>query len=967
MRYAATILVLMLAGPVLAQVSIDETPRRYMEVQCEGASRTWEIRPIRITDRNGRTLPGASEGDFKLDTERWERTGLPRRYNVKLWAAAVEQYMGSSAPDGARFYFYAIDPKQPRAEGNVNLVDDKRRIYWSPARAIEVKGYPQTWIDVYEAFVTRQDGAARQSAVVQWEEAHRDIIENADESPDGFTQEERNEFARFYQAQFVYTRDKDSRNPEIYEKLAEFHRDRNNLDAELSTYLDALRAKVDSPKYEEFALAVGRIFVNRLNLYGEAVQYLEQARNHTEALYLLAFCHIQLEKFEAARRELNGLITTLSSFSDDGSIVLESSTEAELGRANLALAELEFKLLNFGAADTAIAGTRNTPSADAGRVLYCAMLLQRNEKGDSNKIRSELRETSFWSQAQTYANPQPDTQFPLDPLMARAFVIYAQTDAQYSAQRTDSTNRKPSAEALRYLNAAKALDPLSAEPWLAEGRLYQRIGLFVDALAAYQSGLQIDPTHVVLNYYVADLNLKAGLLPVAKDHLARCIKYNLQFYPAHIMLGEIALSEVERVRESLLLRMGAGENVDFAGELVAPMKEAAAFFVSGLTIKPDQPAAKLALATLYLRLSEIAPSTVNDRGDAEAVQKAYLTKARDLGRELVDQLEAWAGSDKSRDLTERDRAAIPSPACYNVYAYALYTLGDHGGALELFRRHVQNAANLTFFTDGKARDDYDKSNELEYARTWVRRIEANQRQYFEVEEFTEDSTPNYFGKWFIPQTLKPDQGFMQDTRIRGGKLHLAVNQRSTGAISRFEIEKSHSTLAVFEATFTRVGDFSGDRGIHISKAVKERAGLGGGEGEPKVGLMLGLDAGNNIFWEVRTYDVGATANPETVRERGEIDIEQYGGVPLRSSDSLTLAIRRQLNSKGSAVEYVAVINGFYEILLPVKTDDLTKNDFNITRNVVHAGFFTRAGTGIVGTVEVDRAKFIHDSGLSRRK
>lgn len=968
MRYAIAILALLLAAPMLAQVSIDEKPRRYMLVQCDGASRTWEVRPIRITDKNGRTLPGASEGDFKLDTERWDRTGMPKRYHIEPWVTAAGQYMRGAGPDGAKFYFYAIDPKQPRAEGNVNLVDDKRRIYWAPASAIEVKGYPQTWIDVYEAFVTRQDGAARQDAVVRWEDAHRDIIENADELPTGFTQEERNEFARFYQAQFVFTRDKDSKNPEIYEKLAQFHHDRNNLDAELSTYLDALRAKVESPKYEEFALAVGRIFVNRLNLYGEAIPYLDQARSHTEALYLLAHCNIQLGRYDDARRELNGLIALLGAIPEDGSIVLESSVEAELGRANLTLAELEFKQLNFGAADAAIAGTRNTPSADAGRVLYCAMLLQRNEKGDTNKIRSELKETSFWTQAQTYVNPQPGTEFPLDPLIARALVLYAQTDGQYTAKISDNPNRKPSAEVLRYLNAAKAIDPLSPEPYYAEGRLYQRIGMFIEALDAYQAGLEIDPTHVVLNYYIADLNLKAGLLPVAQDHLARCIKYNLDFYPAHIMLGEIALSEVERVRESLLLRIGAGEAVDFAGELVAPMKEAAAFFVSGLAIKPDQPAAKLALATLYLRLSDIAPSTVNDRGDAEAVKKAYLTKARDLGKELIDQLEAWAESEKPRDLSDRQRAAIPSPACYNVYAYALYTLGDHGGALDMFKRHEQNAANLNYFADSAAREEYSKSGELAYAKAWVQRIEQNQRQYFEVDEFAQDSSGGYFGKWRIPQTLKPDKGFVKDTKIQGGKLRLAVDQKDTGVISRFEIEKPHSTLAVFEAEFTKVGDFSGDRGIHLTKAVKDRPGLGGGEGEPKVGVMLGVDAGNNIIWEVRTYDIDDNAKPETLKESGVIAIDQYGGVPLRTDDSLTLAIRRQLSSNRSSVEYIAIINGFYEVLLPVKDNELTKaNDFNTGRAVIHCGFFTRAGNGIRGTVEVERVKFIYDSGFVRKR
>jgi tetratricopeptide (TPR) repeat protein len=969
MRYAICMLALLLAAPtLLAQVSINEKPRRYLLVRCDGANRDWDIRPIRITDRGGRTLPGASEGDFKLDTERWERTGMPKRYNVELWRQAVIQHIGPAAQEGSRFYFYAIDPKQPRAEGNVNLVDERRRIYWAPASAIEVKGYPQTWINVYEAFVTRQAGVARQAAVEQWEEAHRDIIRNEDElpSPQAFTQEERNEFARFYQAQFVYTRDRDASNAAIYHKLAQFHRDRDNLDAELSTYLDALRAGVPSPDREIFALAVGRIFVNRLNLFGEAIPYLNQARNHSEALYLLARCHVELEEYDDARKELNGLIQTLNNLPGDDSFVLESGLDTELGRANLTLAELEFKLHDFAAAHAAVAGTTDTPSADAGKVLYCAMLLQRGAKGDASTIRREVRNLSFWNDVPMYLNPQPGTLFPLDPLIARALVIYAQTDAQFTA--TSATNiSKPSAEALRYLNAARALDPLSAEPWHAEGRLYQRIGMFKEAMEAYQQGLDINPTHVVLNYRLADLNLKAGLLSVAKDQLGRCIRHNLEFYPAHILLGEIALSEVEDVRKSLLLRMSAGEEVDFAGELVAPMKEAAAFFSSGLAIQPDQPAAKLALATLYVRLSEAAPSTINNRGDAEAVRRAYLTKARELSGELVEQLEAFAEEEPRTDLTERERALIPSPACYNVHAFCLYALGDHGGALDVFRRHIANAANLRYFADGKAREVYAKTSELAYAKDWLERIERNQRQYFEVDEFLEDSTPNYYGKWFIPQNLKPDQGFLKDTAIRGGRLRLVVDQKSTGMISRFEIEKPHATLSTFEATFNDIGDFAGDRGVHLTKAVKDRPGLGGGEGVPKSSVMLGIDAGNNVFWEVRSFDINNKDNPDKERARGIIDISSYGGVPLKAGDRVKLAIRRQLSPNRGAVEYVGIINDFYEIRIPVELDELTKNDFNLARGAVHCGLFTRAFVGVKGVVEVESTRFIYDSGLAGKR
>lgn len=977
------LLVLMLAllapSALLAQVSIDEKPRRYLVVRADGATRDWEIRPIRITDKGGRTLPGATEGDFKTDIERWERTGLPKRYNTKLWRAAAEKLLrnGSQPVEGAKFYFYAISPRQPRAEGVVNLVDERKHIYWVPASAVEVKGYPQTWVDVYEAFVTRQEGEARQAAVKQWEEAHRDIIKNVDNSDEGFTQEERNEFARFYQAQFVWVRNSNPKLAGIYTELANFHRERNNLDAELSTYLDALRAGVESPDREVFALTVGRIFVNRLNLHGEAIPYLELARNHSEALYLLAHCHLERGNFEQARAELNGLVAALQA--NDGSVVLETTADEELGRAWLKLAELEFKLLNYSAANDAIGKIANgNPSFDAAQVLFCGMLLQRNEprrdgdKSDQQKIRDVLKTLSFWQQALQYGAPNA-TDFPLDPLIASALVLYAQTDSQFFSPRPKDGNAKPSAEALRFLNAAKALDPLSAEPHYAEGRLYQRLGLFPEALAAYQAGLDVDPRHVLLNFALADLNLKAGVVSVAKDHLGRCLKYAPDFFPAHTLLGEIALGEVERVRGNLLLRMAAGEAVDYAGEMVPPMKEAAAFFSSSLAISDSQPAAKLALGTLMLRLSEVAPLTVADRGDAESVRKAYLVKARDLAAELIEQLETFAESEKPNTFSERELAQIPSLACYNVYAYALYELGDHGAALAAFRKHIENARSKEFIPDPNLRKDYDKTSPFIYASDWVQRIEQNQRQYFEIDEFTTDSTPNFYGNWIIPTRLKPDQGFVEATRIRAGKLQLAVNQKESGVISRFEVEKPHATLTTFEATLPRLGDAPLDFGIYLTKVSKSSAGKGT-EADPKVSVFVGVDSQGRVFWETRKYDLQDRTSVEKRMEYGLIDVTAYGGRPLLPDDKLTLALRRQYSKDFSDIDYVAVING-WEVKLPVNRSEndklhlseLTRVDFQSATFAVHCGFFTRALVGVKATIEVDSVKFIYDSGLTRKK
>lgn len=987
MRYLLTTLfLLILAAPsLIAQVSIDETPRRNFVVQCEGATREWEVRPIRITNKTGFTLPNANEGDFRPNFERWDRTGYVRRYHIETAKEAFKQYTHGAGPDGARFYFHALNPRQPRAEGKLNLVDERLHIYWVLAADIEVKGYPQSWVDVYENYVTRQDGDARRVAVKEWEEAHRDIIKNIDQTPEAFSAEERNEFANFYQAQFVFVRNTEPQNPTVYLELAEFHRDRDNLDAELSTYLDALRAGVQSPDREVFALNIGRIFVNRLNLNREAIPYLNQARNHTEALYLLCRCLLSIEDYAKAREELNGLLSLLSRFIEtdplpEDNVVLESSAATEVGRANLLLAVLEFRLQNYSAADAALARIpTDNASYDAGRVLFCAMLLQRGEpnrdgqKSDTQKIRDALKSLSFWTSALQYTTPTDSTVFPLDPMMARAFVLYAQTDQQYTQPRPTDPDKKVSVEALRFLNAAKAVDPLSAEPYYAEGRLYQRRGQFADALVAYQAGLEIDPQHVVLNYSVAEINLKAGVLSVAQDYLGRCLKYDPQFYPAHTMLGEIALSEVDRVRKSLLIRMAAGDPVDYAGELVPQMKEAAAFFTSALSINPRQPATRLALATLMLRLSEVAPLTIASRSDADSVRKAYLTKARELAKQLIDELEEFAKLNHPRYLTERELAAVPSLAAYNVYAFALYALDDHQASLDAFEQHIAKSRLKAYMPDDQARRDYESSSAITYANEWVQRIQQNQRQYFKVDEFEQDSTPTYFGSWNFPLKLLPDKGFTESTRIRSGKLFLEVNQKETGIVSRFETEQPHETLSTFEVDFTKTGRFTVDRGIYLTRAVKPTS-KSTSEGDPRCSVFVGVDDQGRVFWETHKYDLDNRDEKDKLMEFGIIDVSEYGNVPLDPEQKLTLSLRRQVSSDKSDVEYWAVING-YEVRLPVNRDkdkkkhieELNKTDFNVGRNAILCGFFTRAYKDGKASIEVERVKFIYDSNLAGKK
>lgn len=967
-RILLAALAVAVAAPLAGQFKLTDKPRRYLVIQVEGANREWEVRPVRITDRTGGNLPGASDADFALKAERWPRTGLDKRYNVSLWRTAFERFMKQETPEGFRFYFYALNPRQPRIEGAgvLNLVDERRRMYWVAPQKVTIRGYPQTWVDIFEGYVNQFSGEERQKAVTDWEAAHRDIIANVDDLPEGFTPEERNEFAQFYQSQFVYIRDRNPKLASIYDELANFHRSRNNLDAELSTYLSALRSGVESPDRERFCLAAGRIYVQRLQLHEAAIPYLEQARNFSEARWLLAKCHIDLRRFADARREITELVGLLGG----ATLTLETTPEAEQGRAWLMLAELEFSLHDYDAAIAALDRIpQGVPGWDAGRVLYCAMLLHRNlprrgeEKADLDKIRDIVRTLPWWNEALGYASPASNTQFPLNPLMARALVTYVQTDGQYRMQRPEKP-ATPRGDVLAVIEAAKKLDPLSAEAHLAEYRLYQRLGMFREAMAACRAGLDVNPRHVLLNYAAAEMNMKAGFYVVAKDHLSRCLKFDPEFYPALVMMAEIALSDIERIRGALLVRIAAGEAIDFAGELTPPMKEAAAFLTAALQIQPQQPATQLTLATLYTRLADIAPAAVAVPADREELRKAYLAKARDLSKDLIDALLKYADGQKPTNPSELEVATVPHLACYNIYAYSLYSLGNHNAAKQAFQDHIARAADRRHFATPQLHQDYQKSGALAYAKEWLRRIEDNQRQYFDIEKFDTDSRENYYGNWNVPRTPKPDAGFFGATSIKGGRLKLGINQNETNVPSRIEIKRPQSTFAAMEAEVVRIGSDNWNRGVTIAKYRKPSSG---GTPTPLASVIVAIDPDLRVYWETREFKADDAANPDRPKAFGYIDVAQYGGVPLNPEQGMRLGIRRQLADDGSNVKYFALINGF-EVELPIdRSDAMCRNDLKNTDIDATAGFFVNAYRGTKATWDVESVRFIFDSGLSERR
>ncbi|NUO17796.1 MAG: hypothetical protein HUU03_15290, partial [Planctomycetaceae bacterium] len=206
-----------------------EKPRTNLVIRVQGATREWEVMPLAI--KKGGTTIASTANDFRLERDKWERTGAPKRYRLDKWRKVFNDFT-DTAPQaqGAFFEFQARAPRTPTLAGVVEERTSGRSTYFRvPCDKVKVLGYPQTWVNIYEDYVGQFEGDQRRLAVKAWEEANRSLIENADQVASGFSAEERNDFAEFYQKQFVYVRDRNPQLASIYQELAEYHRQRGNL------------------------------------------------------------------------------------------------------------------------------------------------------------------------------------------------------------------------------------------------------------------------------------------------------------------------------------------------------------------------------------------------------------------------------------------------------------------------------------------------------------------------------------------------------------------------------------------------------------------------------------------------------------------------------------------------------------------------------------------------------------------
>src|SRR5690606_12078697 len=111
---------------------------------------------------------------------------------------------------------------------------------------IEILRLPQSWENIWQTQVSIAPSAERINRVKAFDASFRVAIENEDGLPDYFSRAEQNAFARFYQEQFNYARNANPNDPAIYQELADYHADNDNVDAMIGVYLDAVRHEFEA-------------------------------------------------------------------------------------------------------------------------------------------------------------------------------------------------------------------------------------------------------------------------------------------------------------------------------------------------------------------------------------------------------------------------------------------------------------------------------------------------------------------------------------------------------------------------------------------------------------------------------------------------------------------------------------------------------------------------------------------------
>jgi tetratricopeptide (TPR) repeat protein len=226
-------------------------------------------------------------------------------------------------------------------------------------------------------------------------------------------------------------------------------------------------------------------------------------------------------------------------------------------------------------------------------------------------------------------------------------------------------------------------------------------GWLPEAIAQFQTALQIDPDYAEAHYNLGLALKKAGRIPEAIAQYDDALRINPDYAEAHSNLGNALLNLPGRLPEALLhfqaaLRVkpdyaDAHYNLGVALKMSGRIPEAIAQYETVLRINPDYAEARSNLGNIFFNLPGRLPEAISQYEAALRTKPNYADAHNNLGLafakqgnlpEAREQIEAALRIQPSRITTYRDLGVI------------LDRQGDFGEATENYRQALQLAPNF---------------------------------------------------------------------------------------------------------------------------------------------------------------------------------------------------------------------------------------------------------------------------------
>ncbi len=805
--------------------------------------------------------------------------------------------------------------------------------------------------------------------------------------------------------------------------------------------MDAIRNEVPEEDRQVFHLRAGELLGLRLNLWAEAVPHLDSAFGLAEARLLLVDANWRLGRHEDALDTAVALVaqiekdatseTPLLAYAEEGAeyrdlirqraLLLKGRSlhiQNRFGEAILAIRPLlpapsAAPLGNNpgGAAQSAeeiaaILAARPT-ATDEATLLRASMYAFRGRITDTSTnnlvdgavlaVNDLMRNLKWRTTINEALKAQPDwSAVRYDPAGCRAVCLFVDL-------RTPSPGATVPADMLRALDFAAALDPMSGEPWLVRGKLYERSGWrgtpvagggvvydLADAVDAYQRGLAVDPISPELHYQLGVLRQRGNDLSAADRHFSTCLLHEPEYWPAMNRLGEIRLAYAggaEATVVSLMTEEPTPETdrqlSEAFAQVIQYLREAASLYSASLELQPRQYALRSALGALSIRLASYFDNNRLPGNDRE-LATSYLRSARRHAREVELAIDAREESPTAPVLPSDELAPI---SALTVLASASYQLGVRlneraliEDAIRALERHRGLMHEIRHFPGQPQMRAYQESDAAAWAVNALRELKARERQRQKVEDFAglNSSDIAQLGNgWLVLAPDNVDPGTEGQISIANGTLTIGTErQQLAGFVTRVSREERFTTLRSFQATIPRLGRSGAARGIHLTKA--ESDGDAGGVRLTWC-ILVGFDEENRLFYDCRYIDNdNATEASMFPGGRQYIPASNFGlrGMDAFPADeSITFGIEREVpeESGGTIYYYIRMFGPegprVALDLSPIgniSDQDVFTNSAELQAEglSLRIGFFVQAAAGATGRMNVASCRWVIDSNLA---